>query len=122
MKSSQDTHVGPYTVTEVRNNGTVHDWKGKKGISNEKIKWKKIPCINVLGEMLLKNTIYVCSLGTSMDDYLHTAAIVNNWVSISYFQSTINLGQKEPTTCAISPLIMNETDIYHSTVAMYRQV
>ena len=64
-----------------------------------KTKRKQNPGMNILDEMLLKNTIYVCSLIASIGDNLYIIAIVNNWIFDANFKRAKKHGQKRLDKC-----------------------
>ena len=59
----------------------------------------RTPLIDILCETLAKNSIYVCSLQTTVGDNSHTVSIVNNWIFDPNYKRAIKFGRDGLDQC-----------------------
>ena len=55
----------------------------------------RTPLTDILCETLAKNSIYVCSLQTTIGDNSHTVSIVNDWIFDANFRKAIKFGRDD---------------------------
>ena len=59
----------------------------------------RTPLIDILCETLAKNSIYVCSLQTTVGDNSHTVSIVNDWIFDPNYKRAIKFGKDGLDKC-----------------------